>query len=294
MSLSLILTHPGGAHKDELLACCLLAAVHRVPIVRREPTPEDLADPTIAVVDVGGEHTPERHNFDHHQFPPDHSPICALSLVLQHLGVYEDARQFCDWLEPAEWFDTRGPNVTAKWLGVDRDTMNKLNSPIDITVIRRFAKTKRLEPGEPLWEILSYIGQDLLDYLRELRARIDHVARNSEIWTCDEHEVLFLPRIEPIPEEPSAGIGRYLGSIGKSSSIAALIYPDRRGSGYGLSRHNDDPRYDFTRIEKEPDVHFAHARGFVAKTSASEVSRVKELLSLARVSDPSSSVSPEP
>jgi hypothetical protein len=214
--------------------------------------------------------------------------------VLQHLGVYEDARQFCDWLEPAEWFDTRGPNVTAKWLGVDRDTMNKLNSPIDITVIRRFAKTKRLEPGEPLWEILSYIGQDLLDYLRELRARIDDVARNSEIWTFDEHEVLFLPRIEPIPEEPSAGIGRYLESIGKSSSIAALIYPDRRGSGYGLSRHNDDPRYDFTRIEKEPDVHFAHARGFVAKTSASEVSRVKELLSLARVSDPSLSRSREP
>jgi hypothetical protein len=214
--------------------------------------------------------------------------------VLQHLGVYEDARQFCDWLEPAEWFDTRGPNVTAKWLGVDRDTMNKLNSPIDITVIRRFAKTKRLEPGEPLWEILSYIGQDLLDYLRELRARIDDVARNSEIWTFDEHEVLFLPRIEPIPEEPSAGIGRYLESIGKSSSIAALIYPDRRGSGYGLSRHNDDPRYDFTRIEKEPDVHFAHARGFVAKTSASEVSRVKELLSLARVSDPSLSSSPKP
>lgn len=294
MSLSLILTHPGGAHKDELLACCLLSAVHRVPIVRREPTPEDLADPTIAVVDVGGEHAPERHNFDHHQFPADHPPICALSLVLQHLGVYEDARQFCDWLEPAEWFDTRGPNVTAKWLGVDRDTMNKLNSPIDITVIRRFAKTKRLEPGEPLWEILSYIGQDLLDYLRELRARIDDVARNSEIWTFDEHEVLFLPRIEPIPEEPSAGIGRYLESIGKSSSIAALIYPDRRGSGYGLSRHNDDPRYDFTRIEKEPDVHFAHARGFVAKTSASEVSRVKELLSLARVSDPSLSSSPKP
>ncbi|MFZ4765329.1 MAG: MYG1 family protein, partial [Roseimicrobium sp.] len=99
MSLSFILTHPGGAHKDELLACSLLGAVHRVPIVRREPTADDLADPSIAVVDVGGEHAPERHNFDHHQFPADHPPVCALSLALQHLGVYEDARQFCDWLE---------------------------------------------------------------------------------------------------------------------------------------------------------------------------------------------------
>ena len=45
----------------------------------------------------------------------------------------------------------------------------------------------------------------------------------------------------------------------------------------------DDPSYDFTRIEKEPDVHFAHARGFVAKTSAAQIDRVKELLGLARV-----------
>ena len=281
--LSIILTHPGGAHKDELLACSLLAAVHRVPIVRREPTPEDLADPATAVVDVGGEHAPERHNFDHHQFPADHPPVCALSLVLQHLGLYEDARSFCDWLEPAEWFDTRGPNVTAQWLGVNRETMNRLTSPVDVTVLRRFAKAKRLEPGEPLWEILSYIGQDLIDYLRELRSRIDFVAQNAELWSLGDHEVLFLPRLDPIPDEPSAGIGRYLESIGRSSSVAALIYPDRRGSGYGLSRHNDDPRYDFTRIGQEHDVHFAHARGFVAKTSAAEVQRVRQLLDLARV-----------
>lgn len=281
--LSLILTHPGGAHKDELLACALLAAVHRVPIVRREPTPEDLTDPTIAVVDVGGEHAPERHNFDHHQFPADHPPVCSLSLVLQHLGVYEDAREFCDWLEPAEWFDTRGPNVTAKWLGLDRGTMNKLSSPIDVTLLRRFAKARRLEPGEPLWEMLSYIGQDLLDYLRELRSRLDFIAQNAVIWNVGDHEVLFLPRTDPVPDDPSASIGRYLESIGKGSAVAALIYPDRRGSGYGLSRHNDDPRYDFTRIEKEPDVHFAHARGFVAKTSASELTRVRELLALAKV-----------
>jgi len=203
--------------------------------------------------------------------------------VLQHLGVYEDARQFCDWLEPAEWFDTRGPNVTARWLGVDRRALSKLSSPIDITLLRRFAKVQRLQPGEPLWEILSYIGQDLLDYLRDLRSHIDYVAQHAELWTLDDHEVLFLPRTDPLPDDPGAGIGRYLESIGKNNSIAALIYPDRRGSGYGLSRHNDDPRYDFTRIETQPDVHFTHARGFVAKTSAADTARVRELLGLARV-----------
>jgi glucose dehydrogenase len=86
-----------------------------------------------------------------------------------------------------------------------------------------------------------------------------------------------------MPDEPSSGLARHLDAIGKGKEVAALVYPDRRGSGYGLSRHNDHPAFDFTRIEAEPDVHFAHARGFVAKTSSAEVDRLRELLSVARV-----------
>jgi hypothetical protein len=37
---------------------------------------------------------------------------------------------------------------------------------------------------------------------------------------------------------------------------------------------------DFTRIGDCEDVHFAHARGFVAKTSATDSGRLKELLRL--------------
>ena len=278
-----IVTHPGGAHKDELLACSLLAAVHGVEILRREPTEADLADPATAVVDVGEKHEPELNNFDHHQFPADHPPICALSLVLQHLGIYDDARTFCDWLEPAEWFDTRGPNVTAKWLGLDRDTLAKLNSPIDVTLLRRFAKSTRLAPGDVIYEMMRMTGQDLIDYVRSLRQRLDFVAAHAEFWNVAGQEILFLPRTEPIPDEPSSGIGRYLESIGKDKEVSALVYPDRRGTGYGLSRHQDHPAFDFTRISTEPDVHFAHARGFVAKTSAADVARLKELLETARV-----------
>ena len=134
-----ILTHPGSAHKDEFLACCVLLASNPVPIVRREPTAADLADPATAVLDVGHRHEPALNNFDHHQLPDDAAPTCALSLVLQHLGLYADARAFCEWLEPAEYFDCRGPNATAKWLGIERDVVFKLYSPIDGTLLRRFA-----------------------------------------------------------------------------------------------------------------------------------------------------------
>ena len=127
-----ILTHPGGAHKDDLLAVCVCIAKYGAPVVRRKPTQEELDDPSVVVVDVGGLHNPERMNFDHHHFARDHRPICALSLVLQHLKLYEDAQKFCDWLEPAEWFDSRGPKKTAEMLGVPRRAVSQLNSPIDL------------------------------------------------------------------------------------------------------------------------------------------------------------------
>jgi hypothetical protein len=277
-----ILTHPGGAHKDEFLACSVLLALHPVRVLRREPTSADLSDPAICVVDVGHAHDPERNNFDHHQLPKDHPPTCSLSLVLQQLGLYEDARQFCDWLEPAEWFDSRGLVTTGKWLGVTPDVLTKLNSPIDITLLRRFALTKQIEPGDPLWEVMQMIGEDLLAYIKSMRTRLDFIKQHAEIWDLNlaghPGKILFLPRTEPMPEEPSLGIDQFIESQGLAGKIVGTVYPDRRSTGYGLSRFRDDPRLDFTRIASEHDVHFTHARGFVAKASAHDVARLKQLV----------------
>jgi hypothetical protein len=283
MKINRILTHPGGAHKDDFLACCVLAAVHDCEIVRREPEKADLDDASVAVVDVGGEHAPERSNFDHHQFPRDHEPVCALSLVLMHVGIYEDARSFCDWLETAERFDVTGPVSTAKWLGVERDVLSRLVSPMDITLLRRFEKSSRIAAGDSLHEVMRWVGEDLIEFVRSLRQRLEFVAGHAEIWDLDGLKVLFMPRTDPLPDEASAGLGRYVESIGMAGEVAGLVYPDRRGEGYGMSRFNDDPRLDFTRVDDEPDVHFAHVRGFVAKTSASGRERLRELLGIARI-----------
>ncbi len=283
MAIRQILTHPGGAHKDDFLACCVLAAVHGCEMVRREPADADLEDAGVAVLDVGGRHEPERSNFDHHQFSADHAPVCALTLVLQHLGIYDDARRFCDWLETTERMDVTGPRETSAWLGIDPEVLGRLNSPIDITLLRRFAKVERLAAGEPLYEVMRWIGQDLLDYLKSLRERLEYIAKHAEVWQVGGLKILFMPRTEPLPAEPSAGLGRHLEVLGMEEETSGLVYPDRRGDGYGLSRFRDDRRFDFTRIEDEPDVHFAHARGFVAKTSATAPERLKELLEKATV-----------
>lgn len=274
-----IVVHPGGAHKDDFLACALLIAEHGVPIFRREPTPEDLSDVEIAVVDVGLEWDESKMNFDHHQFPRDAEPLCALSLVLKHLGIYDETHKFCDWLEVAEYMDTRGPNDTAKWLGVERDAMAKLNSPLDITLLRRFAASTEHNPGEPIYEVMKMVGEDLVSFVRGMKDRLAFIAEHSEVWDLNfGKKALFLPRTEPLPEETSMGMGRYVEDLGLEEEVVALVYPDRRGKGYGLSRFNDDKRMEFTRIGEEDDVHFAHNKGFIAKTSASDPARLKEFL----------------
>ncbi|MFT6239715.1 MAG: hypothetical protein ACJAQT_001796 [Akkermansiaceae bacterium] len=281
-----IVVHPGGAHKDDFLACALLIAEHGVPIFRREPSPEDLADVEIAVVDVGLEWDESKMNFDHHQFPRDAEPLCALSLVLKHLGIYEEARKFCDWLEVAEYIDTRGINDTAKWLGLEREAMSKLNSPIDITLLRRFASVTEHQPSEPIYEVMKMVGEDLIKFVRGMKNQLAYLAENTEIWEMGfGKKVLFMPRTEPLNEDGSMGMGRYVEDLGLKEEVVAMVYPDRRGEGYGMSRFNDDKRMEFTKVGEEDDVHFAHNKGFIAKTSASETGRLKELLEMVWVGE---------
>lgn len=112
-----IVTHPGSAHRDDLLACALLLAHYSASpaaIYRRDPTPEELADPEVFVVDVGGRHEPARGNFDHHQLPREAPPTCALTLVLQHMGLYETALDAWMWLKDTEELDSKGPFTWAK------------------------------------------------------------------------------------------------------------------------------------------------------------------------------------
>ncbi len=280
-----IVTHPGGSHKDDLLAVCVLASLHHCPIVRREPTPEELADPLVAIVDIGGSHDPALSNFDHHHFPREHPPTCALSLVLDHLGLYQDALQFCDWLETAEWFDSRGPKRTGEWLGVPRRAISRLNSPIDMTVLRRFAQTTRLEPTEPLYAVMKMVGDDLLEFLKQARERLDFTAERVQRWSipvgAEVVEALFLPRSEGAPDEPSAMLGSYIRAQQLDTVIAAIVYPDRRGGGFGIGRYEDHPSLDFSKVEGEPDVHFAHKSGFMCKTSATAPERLQQLIARA-------------
>jgi hypothetical protein len=145
--------------------------------------------------------------------------------------------------------------------------------------------TSELNPGDTLYEFMRLVGEDLLDYLRVVRERIDLVKAHCERWSIphggDAIEVVFLPRTEPMADEPSAAVNNFIRAEGLEETIAAIVYPDRRGEGYGIGRYEDHPKLDFSRVEQETDVHFAHKSGFMCKTSATAPERLRELIAAA-------------
>ena len=75
----------------------------------------------------------------------------------------------------------------------------------------------------------------------------------------------------------------YIRSEGLGEVIQVIVYPDRRGEGYGIGRYEDHPRFDFSRVQQEPDVHFAHKSGFMCKTTATAPDRLRALIARAQV-----------
>jgi uncharacterized UPF0160 family protein len=69
MNYRLIIVHPGVFHADDALAVAILFFVvgRRLPVERRNPTDEELDDPEVIVVDVGGRFDVRTRCFDHHQ-----------------------------------------------------------------------------------------------------------------------------------------------------------------------------------------------------------------------------------
>ena len=169
-------------------------------------------------------------------------------------------------------------------MGISREALGALNSPVDMTLLNRFANHTLLDLENPIYQVMCMVGEDIVSYLRTLRERLNYLKSHSQFWTIETDgesiNAIFLEKSDVISKDPSFGINAFIESEGKENEIQAMVYPDRRGNGYGLSRYNDSQRLDFSQIESLEDVHFAHKRGFVAKVTATDPKRLKELLGL--------------
>lgn len=255
--ISYIITHPGSAHRDELLAVAVLLANHGkpLPIYRRNPTEAELADPQIAIMDCGNQHDPELMNFDHHQYQ---GGDCAFRLVMKHLGYHDVATELFPWYETTNDFDVLGPYATQKILGVGPDTVAALKSPLEEGILRLFGQMEVVESW--LVKLLTQIGRGIIDKIFNLRFRMRELNEFASIITVQGVKGIF----STIENDPSLALNSFRMQTCPDATFS--ICPDDRGPGHILYRFDDDERIDFSRLAGDERIAFAHKGGFVAKT----------------------------
>lgn len=280
-----IITHPGPAHRDELIACSLLLGMYpTLPVHRREPSEEDLLDPGIVVVDVGGQFDLQLHNFDHHQLARDAEPTCAITQVLKWMKIdLATARELWPWLEAAEILDSKGPVALARKYGISGDNLLKLISMVETTVVDLFGKCSMLMPGDLVHRLMVQMGKSSLDYFHLVQERMALLEKNVTFYTLTGPtgakvrvvDTTFLPG----SDKPSLGVEIFLKQKISADGVThvhreadVVVSNDDRGDGLTLFRRaTSEDVVDFSLLEGDSNVLFAHKGGFIAKTHRKDV-----------------------
>jgi len=272
-----IVTHPGGAHRDDFLSCAI--AVVSWPeisrIDRREPTQKELEDDKVLVLDIGEVLEPAKGNFDHHQLPKEGEALCTLSLLLAHLGLVERFN-LMDWPKATAIMDDRGPMALATHLGCSIDAIFKNLSPIEGSILEGFGKEREVllnTATDFMGRMLKQLGKDILSHADKLHEQNEWLRKHAEIYNLDGLQVLF------VDSTNVAGVQKFRDE--RCPEVAACVSRDDRGEGWALYRFNDHPSLDFAKLTGCDDVVFAHLGGFLAKTKKMEIGAALALVLLA-------------
>jgi len=248
MKAQLIITHPGGAHFDEVAAVSLIQAVYadtEFRIERREPVPAELDNPDVWVVDIGDRHEPEKRNFDHHQ---DTDCPAAFVLVTEYLGLLETMSVMPWWYFKDE-VDRFGPVKSSVKYHAGDDLVNR--NPVENWLMASFAS----EP-EACLPLLKAFGAHIIDHAYTLKRQIDFWKTSSRLVIGGVTAMIGETR-------ESAGLEEFRRLDENPPDI--VISLDRRDEGWRLFRYDGTP-VDFSLISDRPEIAFAHKSGFMAKT----------------------------
>lgn len=260
-----IIVHPGPSHVDEILAASLAMASqgYTVPVYRREPSDDDLQNQEVLVLDVGQELCDWSNNFDHHQLPRG-TVECAFSLVAKELDIEPQLREFFTWFTTWRMIDSCGPFQWAKEFDVNWDAAKGLLSPINDLVHEWWEEDHGAGMVDPaLCARLLRQGKKIL----EASDKFLEFCRKADAENClQELDGVSVLVTDPwfTAEESLAYADAYMASKGVNGGI--VVSRDNRGPGLALFRRNDDPRVNFSGLEGNEAVTFAHKGGFIAKT----------------------------
>ncbi len=288
----LVITHTGGAHRDEVRTIMFFfALMDRVlPVERRDPTLEELEDPGVIIFDVGGRYEPQKNNFDHHQFEivEERDPEecqCAFTLFGRECGL-EELLQDEPWYRFTAIVDCLGYKKAAHYLGLAY-LPAECRSPVEEAILDLIEEGEINESG---WYFLKKIGQKTLQRIYNRKKKLPWFAKNAEFY--------YIPaQPEDIPVMYFEGKGdvkgyKEFGHVANQwllQKVAVCIMPNNRedqdNGSMTLYRFRDDPRIDFSLLRNSPYRHqfkYLSCRGYVAKTRGKLTRR--ELIDMVRCS----------
>lgn len=256
-----IVTHGGQAHVDETLACALLAHCATVPIFRRNPTPEELEDRMVVVLDIGGIYDPAKNNFDHHQGGEAVEGKTSLRLLLEHIFPYEPLDDVFPWLKTVDRMDCYGPMAVAKEKGFQSpgQLFSAQLNPIGQILVELFGENDFHGLYGECYFLLQHIGKVLVRQLSTFRTRQEHLALKTR--TVDVKNVAVLVYEGEGEKNPQEGLPQFIKAKAPNTGIS--ITPNPRG-GISMFRVDDHPRVDFHRLQGEEGINFIHSNGFLA------------------------------
>lgn len=299
MEYKYIVTHGGKAHLDDVFACALAMAqkgegflddLHGIlPIERRDPTPEELDDDTVVVLDVGRRLDPMKSNWDHHQLVRG-SRACAMSLLAADLTVPNgepgvDAfdvalRDLFPWFDARTDLDAVGPYKAAEYAGTTWGAVARFLGPLEETFLHMFENATTAQArGELVYEWIT----------KPLDAKIAAYAVVSRSFHHEQtpNMVDYLDFTSADPDQvelvSDAISSRMSGGVAIFHSKPRNAGETWESTGLTILRLKDDPRVDFSRVEGDPEVSFAHKGGFICCTKSKSVEEAVRLIDAATV-----------
>lgn len=278
-------THPGKAHRDDFITSCLIfAEFPGTPIFRRNPTPEELADPRVIVFDIGGSYDPALNNYDHHQLENTEKREdlrCALSLWLEAHGDLASARTYWPWLIPSEVADCQGTKALAQMANSSWNDISLISiNPTENFLLHEFGSREGIHTNSDDWlnQAMWAFGTHLINSISARQTAFEILNRIKLVYEIEGLLTLELPHKDFLPSL-FPHIEAWIHASHPNTVIH--IYPDDRvEEGICLLRRNDHPKVSFTQIEGEPEITFVPKSGHLAKIKPCPKHRVLELCRL--------------
>lgn len=292
--LKKIVVHGGNAHLDEVVACSLalvaeyhcktIPTMNAMPtIARRGPTAEELEDPMVLVLDVGGRHEPAKGNYDHHQMPRENRDS-AMVLLAKDTCLPDGTdlatvmKKLFPWFEARSIVDCQGPFAAAKEAGVEWKTVDKFRGPAEDMLLKAFVDATDKDRYKVVEPLAYMIIDAIRGYDKLLRLRNSFVDENGE--SLDD--TLKRLGVYAVAEDFRGIDGKLIDTAGDvvldECRAEIVVFDDNRGDGWTVLRRNDSPKFDFAKCAEIPGVLFAHKGGFIAKTKEKDVQVLDEVL----------------